>query len=243
MSLKTKNNNIINFIKRYFIWGIIIAFIMIFFAYAGLNLKYDNNTTKNDSSVTEEVYSLAPLPNIDVSQPITPTIEPSVTPSVTHSVSPSVTPSVTPETTLDEITNTTVTNSPKTSPTPLSRGDITRPEIKSFNPPVEYVDTFIGNITKYTLHPSECGKTPDHPQYGITASGKYVTEHQTIAMGKQIPFGTKVKIEGFNETFIVEDRGGAIKDLCIDIYTLNRADALKWGRQYRKVWILSYENN
>lgn len=99
------------------------------------------------------------------------------------------------------------------------------------------------NVTAYTLRKEECGKSSDHPLYGITASGKHVTEWQTIAAPKSIPFGTKVYIPYFKDMpnkgiFIVEDRGGAIKEGHLDIYMEEYSNAIKFGRRDLEVHIL-----
>ena len=52
-----------------------------------------------------------------------------------------------------------------------------------------------------------------------------------------LPFGSKVYIEGLGE-FIADDTGGDIKGNRIDIYMENLDDAIKFGRQYRKVIVL-----
>ncbi|PAD70832.1 hypothetical protein CHH83_01860 [Bacillus sp. 7586-K] len=98
---------------------------------------------------------------------------------------------------------------------------------------------FYAVITAYTAGVESTGKSPGHPAYGKTASGTYVTEGRTIAMDKSIPFGTKVKIEGFgDQIFIVEDRGGAIVGNKIDLYMENLSDAQNFGVQTREVTIL-----
>jgi hypothetical protein len=79
-------------------------------------------------------------------------------------------------------------------------------------------------ISFYDLSYDSCQKTPDHPQYGITASGKRATAGKTIAAGPGLPLGTEVYIEfkltgipkidavinRLNGTYTVHDRGSAI---------------------------------
>lgn len=67
----------------------------------------------------------------------------------------------------------------------------------------------------------------------VTASGTKTTPMRTIAASKSIPFGTVVFIEGFKEAFVVEDRGGRIKDGMIDICFASQKEALEFGRQKR----------
>lgn len=73
----------------------------------------------------------------------------------------------------------------------------------------------------------------------ITASGEIVKIGH-IAAPPEIPFGTKVIIEGFDRTFTVTDRGGYIKKIYnnagepvyrVDIYVNNHAEAEAIGRK------------
>lgn len=104
-------------------------------------------------------------------------------------------------------------------------------------------------VTMYTL--DECGKLPSHPAYGITTSGKKVAAGQTVAASPELPFGSKIKIPGFDTTFVVEDRGGMIKTyrgrwkgiIKIDIYTNSKEKALKWGRRKVKGEFLILSKN
>lgn len=86
-------------------------------------------------------------------------------------------------------------------------------EIEEQNRKIEKI--FQGKLevvaTAYTSNKICCGKDD-----GITASGKKAT-WGTIAMDKRYKFGTKVFIPLFQKTFIVLDRGGAIKGNKIDI--------------------------
>lgn len=146
----------------------------------------------------------------------------SILPSITNSVKPSSTPLpiiITPEATQ-----------------PISRGG------------ERYIDTFKGCITMYTEGYKSCGKYPSNPEYGITASGKRVKAEHTVAMDKKIPFGTLIKIEGFDDiVFEVEDRGSAITGNDVDVYIPEYPDGEKladiWGIQYRQVWVLQYRED
>lgn len=84
-------------------------------------------------------------------------------------------------------------------------------------------------ITAYCGCAKCCGKTD-----GITASGTHVTAGRTIAAPPEIPFGTKISING--HIYTVEDRGGAIKGKRIDIYFNTHEEALQWGVQYLEVF-------
>lgn len=101
-------------------------------------------------------------------------------------------------------------------------------------------------VTAYDLSVESCGKLPSHPEYGITASGKPVKEWDTVAAGPELPFGTKVYIPYFRDypnkgLFIVQDRGGAIKRNCIDVYMVGGNACREFGVKQLDVWILEKE--
>ena len=102
----------------------------------------------------------------------------------------------------------------------------------------EYLYSFEGVVTAYTAGYESTQKHKGHPLYGVTASGTKAKQGRTIAMDKKFPFGTLVKIEGFDELFVVEDRGGKIKGNKIDVYFDNVDDAIKFGKQKRKIYII-----
>ena len=101
-----------------------------------------------------------------------------------------------------------------------------------------YIYSFEGVVTAYSPYEESTGKSPDDPDFKVTASGAIATQGRTIAMDKRFPFGTLVKIEGFNEVFRVEDRGSKIKGNRIDLYFENVEDAIKFGKQKRKIYII-----
>ena len=90
------------------------------------------------------------------------------------------------------------------------------------------------NTSAYTA--STCDKKPTDPGYGITASGAYVQEWCTVAAGKSYPLGTIMYIPYFKDKpnggwFVVQDRGGAIKDNKLDVYMETYDDCIKFGRR------------
>lgn len=103
--------------------------------------------------------------------------------------------------------------------------------------PLSKADTFIAECTAYTEGIESCGKRPTHPAYGITASGKRVSEGMVAVDTRYIPFGTKMYIEGLG-VFVAEDTGGDIRGNRIDIYMSDLNRAKQFGRQNRKVIIL-----
>jgi 3D (Asp-Asp-Asp) domain-containing protein len=83
--------------------------------------------------------------------------------------------------------------------------------------------------TAYTLH--ECDGD------GYTATMTVPKEGRTIAVDPSIiPYGSKLTINGVSG-YVAEDCGGAIKGNRLDIYMVNRHDALRFGRQEVKVVI------
>ena len=102
------------------------------------------------------------------------------------------------------------------------------------------VDTpisFIAEITAYTAGYESCGKLPSHPAYGITANGNKVKKGIIAVDTRVLPFGSIVYIEDLG-VFVADDTGADIKGNRIDIYMDNVNDAIKFGRQYRKVIVL-----
>ena len=96
------------------------------------------------------------------------------------------------------------------------------------------------NASAYTA--STCDKLPSHPAYGITASGAKVKEWYTVAAGKSYPMGTVIYIPALKDKpnggwFVVQDRGGAIKDNKLDIYMGTYNDCIKFGRKDLECYI------
>lgn len=92
---------------------------------------------------------------------------------------------------------------------------------------------YLGNyrITGYDICYRCCGKTN-----GITASGAKAEVGRTCAAPKNLPFGTKVFIEGIGYR-IVEDRGGATNGQKIDVLCNNHPECYAITG-YRKVWVI-----
>lgn len=100
--------------------------------------------------------------------------------------------------------------------------------------------------TAYTLSYEECGKTPDHPAYGITYSGEKV-RHGIVAVDTDvIPLLTNLYIEstdgyrdyGFS---LAADIGTGVDGNIIDMYAETYEQACDWGMRPVKVYILAEE--
>lgn len=87
-------------------------------------------------------------------------------------------------------------------------------------------------VTAYCSCAKCCGKTN-----GVTASGKMATANHTVAAPSSFAFGTNIVING--QTYVVEDRGGAIQGNRIDVYMNSHAEALAWGVRYLDVEVLN----
>lgn len=111
-------------------------------------------------------------------------------------------------------------------------------EIEQLKNKDNYIYSFDGVVTAYTAGYESTKKHKGHPLYGVTASGTKAKQGRTIAMDKRFPFGTLVKIEGISGVFRVEDRGSKIKVDRIDLYFENVEDAVKFGKQKRKIFII-----
>ena len=99
-------------------------------------------------------------------------------------------------------------------------------------------------LTAYTAGPESTGKSPNHPLYGITASGRKAKDWYTVAADPRIKFGTVYYIPYFKDKpnggiFVVEDRGSKIKGKHLDIFMRSLRDALKFGaKRDQPVYIL-----
>lgn len=85
-----------------------------------------------------------------------------------------------------------------------------------------------------------CGVWAENRPNGIvyTASGAIAQEGVTIAADWDVyPPGTVLQIEGLGE-YIVQDRGGAIKEQKVDIYFESHEAALQFGRQEVRIRVV-----
>lgn len=99
--------------------------------------------------------------------------------------------------------------------------------------------------TGYTAGFESTGKTPDHPEYGITFSGVEVKRdlYSTIAADLNIyPIGTIMFIPDYGYG-VVADKGSAITGNKIDLYYETVDDVYKeWGKKEVDVYIIKLGN-
>ena len=73
-----------------------------------------------------------------------------------------------------------------------------------------------------------------------TATGTWPSRGTIAVDPTIIPLGTRLFVEGYGEG-IAEDTGGAIQGEIIDLYMLDRNEALSWGRRTVEVRIIEEE--
>lgn len=94
-------------------------------------------------------------------------------------------------------------------------------------------------VTAYCICEDCCGKSPDHPAYGITRSGLRATPGVSVAVDPDtIPLGSDVLIDFGDgvECFRADDTGGAIKGNRIDVCMASHEEALEFGVKTATVW-------
>lgn len=95
-------------------------------------------------------------------------------------------------------------------------------------------------LTHYCICERCCGKTPDHPAYGITYSGRTAEPYISIAVDPDvIPIGSTVWL-AYSDGRVVEcradDTGGAIDGSRIDLCVSSHNEALELGIDYITVY-------
>lgn len=112
------------------------------------------------------------------------------------------------------------------------------PLLEGKEPVIERV--LSSTLTAYTAGAESTGKTPSHPEYGITFSGVRAEEGRTVAVDpKVIPLGSTVYIEGVGIRK-AEDTGSAIKGAKIDVFMNDVGEARTFGvKRNVKVFVLS----
>ncbi len=94
-------------------------------------------------------------------------------------------------------------------------------------------DLGVFKITHYCPCSICCGPYAN----GITSTGVTAVTNHTIAVDpSQIPYGSKVVING--QVYVAEDCGGAIKTNCIDIYVATHAEGESKGVYYTEVYLI-----
>ena len=116
--------------------------------------------------------------------------------------------------------------------------------IREYNPSRSYTRSRTENyvVTAYSL--DECGKTKNHPLYGVTASGRKLTgadAYKVVAVDNhRIKFGTRMIIHAPSGPIyaVAADTGGDIQGNRLDLFVADQDKALAWGVKKLKVTVL-----
>ncbi len=111
----------------------------------------------------------------------------------------------------------------------------------SRNGNLAYSKVITATATAYDA--SSCGKSPSHPAYGITATGRRAGYGIVAVDPSVIPLGSKLYIETPDGSYVygtsvAADTGGAIKGNRVDLCFDTRAEAIRFGRKTVKVYVL-----
>ena len=101
------------------------------------------------------------------------------------------------------------------------------------------VETFV--VTAYSL--DECGKSINHPLYGVTASGRKLAPADSFKYvavdNSKIKFGTRMILHAPAGPIhvIAADTGGDIQGSRLDLFISDDNAAWEWGRKTMKVTV------
>jgi 3D (Asp-Asp-Asp) domain-containing protein len=112
---------------------------------------------------------------------------------------------------------------------------VTEYVVKEVQKEIEY-QTF--EVTAYTAGFESTGKTENHPEYRVTASGELAWENITLACPRSMEFGTKIYFKGIDNIWTCQDRGSAITEGHLDIFMEDLDQALDFGRRNMEVLII-----
>ncbi|WP_407074360.1 3D domain-containing protein [Paenibacillus lacisoli] len=129
-------------------------------------------------------------------------------------------------------------------PAPQVKRESTQDLLPVLAPPEEQIISAVEvTATGYTAGVESTGKSPSHPQYGITYSGVKVKRDKsklsTIAADPRVfPLGSILYIPGYGYG-IVADTGSAIKGNKIDLYFKTTKQVFReWGKKNVTVQVI-----
>ena len=100
-------------------------------------------------------------------------------------------------------------------------------------------------MTHYCICQKCCGKSPDNPDYGITASGRKATPYVSVAVDPDvIPLGSDVLVDygdGEIHYYRADDTGGAVKGNHIDLCVGSHQEAINLGVNSVTVWVVPHD--
>ena len=95
-------------------------------------------------------------------------------------------------------------------------------------------------MTHYCICQKCCGKSPDNPDYAITASGRNATPYVSVAVDPDvIPLGSDVLVyygDGEIHYYRADDIGGSVKGNHIDLCVGSHQKAIDLGVKTVTVW-------
>ncbi len=106
-----------------------------------------------------------------------------------------------------------------------------------------YKKMLVCTATAYDLSYESCGKTPDHPYYGITASGMKAGYGVIAVDPSVIPLGTRLYVEATDGSWtygycVAGDTGSGIYGNKVDLFFPTRQEVKNFGRRQANVYIL-----
>jgi len=109
---------------------------------------------------------------------------------------------------------------------------------------IQYTKVYEMTATAYTLSAMK-NRPPDHPLYGVTASGMKVRVGIVAVDRKIIPLGTKLYIEYVGKDKNIKHYGfaiaadvGGFKGYHVDLYMNSIDECYKWGKRKVRVYVL-----
>ena len=100
-------------------------------------------------------------------------------------------------------------------------------------------------VTHYCICQQCCGKAPDHPAYGITASGRRATPYVSVAVDPSlIPLGADVLVDygdGEIHYYRADDAGSGVGGCHIDLCVGSHDEALQMGHRTATVYWVAQE--
>ena len=97
-------------------------------------------------------------------------------------------------------------------------------------------------VTHYCICQRCCGKSPESPAYGITASGRYAEPGWSAAVDPSvIPLGSMIAVDygdGERHYYRADDTGSAISGKRLDVCMASHQAALEAGVKTAMVWVV-----
>ncbi len=95
-------------------------------------------------------------------------------------------------------------------------------------------------LTHYCVCEECCGKSPDHPAYGVTKSGRFAEPYVSVAVDPAIiPLGSAVYVDygdGDLQEYRADDTGSLIRGAMLDLCVANHQEAVALGVKVVKAW-------